>query len=183
MNTIKDFADSFPSPTLHAVNTLTCSFQNYSSIQTKHTPQKVFVMRYRGRALPTQAKTLNFTLLLNVTPHPKIESSPFPSCLTPSRPWLQTTYWKKISAIALREILLNILLVLHIFLITSCLKKSIGIKSNSETLSSRIISPNYSPCIPHLTKKVSPLFILLVAPTMYGLPCPFLQTYRLEETL
>ena len=40
-----------------------------------------------------------------------------------------------------------------------------------------------SPCISHLTKNVSPPFILLVAPTMYGLPCPFPQPYRSRETL
>ena len=50
-------------------------------------------------------------------------------------------------------------------------------------MSSRIISLNYTPCIFHLTKNVLPPFILLAAPTMYGLPYPFPQTYHLGETL
>ena len=47
----------------------------------------------------------------------------------------------------------------------------------------RIISLNYTLCVLHFTKDVSPTFTLLVAPTIYGLPSPFLQTYHLGETL
>ena len=40
-----------------------------------------------------------------------------------------------------------------------------------------------SPCISHLTKNVSPPFILLVVPTWYGLLCPFPQPYCSGETM
>ena len=55
--------------------------------------------------------------------------------------------------------------------------------SQYKTVSSRTISLNHLPCITHLTKNVSPPFILFVAPTMHGLPYPFPQTYHLGETL
>ena len=41
----------------------------------------------------------------------------------------------------------------------------------------RIISLNYTPCIPYLTKNVSSPFLLLLALTMCGLPCPFPKTF------
>ena len=47
-------------------------------------------------------------------PHQKIESSPFPSCLTPSPP-LIADYWKNVSVIAFRQILSEILPMVHIF--------------------------------------------------------------------
>ena len=78
-------------------------------------------------------KIWNLTLLLDISPHHKIESYPFPSCLTLSLPWLQTTYWIKVSLITFRQILPNILLVVHIFsfIITTYLKTFSGIKSLS----------------------------------------------------
>ena len=94
-----------------------------------------------------------------------------PSCLTQSLTWLQTTYWKQVSLTAFRQILPNTLTAVHIFsfIITTYLKKSIGIKSLS--------TKDYTFCIPNLTENVPPPFILLVTPTMYGLPCSFSQTY------
>ena len=55
--------------------------------------------------------------------------------------------------------------------------------SQYKTVSSRTISLNHLLCIAHLTKNVSPPFILFVASTMHGLPYPFPQTYHLGETL
>ena len=39
------------------------------------------------------------------------------------------------------------------------------------------------PCIPYLAKNVSPPFLLLVIPTMYGLPYPFSLPYHLGKIL
>ena len=84
-----------------------------------------------------------------------------------------------------RQVLPKVLPVVHIFsfIITTYSKKKKKKKKKSplelnpsvKRLSSRIISLNHTPCISHLTKNMSPSFILLVAPTMYGLPCPFSQ--------
>ena len=93
LNTIKDLATSFPSLTLHALqifcferNALSHSFQNYYSYQTKQTPQGVL---YWGSGFETNGgtggglshfipKMLNLFLLLDVTPHQKVNSMPHP---------------------------------------------------------------------------------------------------------
>ena len=46
------------------------------------------------------------------------------------------------------------------------------------------LSPWITPlCITYLAKNVSPSFILLVTPTMYGRPYPFHLTYHLGKTM
>ena len=58
-------------------NTLSRSFQNYYSNQTKNTPQGVF---YGGSGFATKGGTGENSELL----HQKIDFSPLPSCFTPS---------------------------------------------------------------------------------------------------
>ena len=156
-------------------NTLSHSFQNYYCNQTKHTPQSVF----NGLS---EFATKGGTGEGSEPPHQKNEPSPFPSCITPSLPWLQTTYWEKVSLISFRQNLLFFACGAHfqcrnhdLFEIVLCPQYKI--------MSSRIISLNYTYCIPHLTKNVPSDIILLLAPTMYELPYPFPQACRLEETL
>ena len=176
MNTIRDFATSFPSVTLHAVNLLLWRkilshyFQSHYSNQTKHTRQGAF---YGGSRFATQGGTGEGS----EPPHQKIESSPFPYSLSPSRSWLQIIYCKK-SLIAFTQILPKILPVVLIFsfIIMAYFKKFIGIKSHSTKLTSIIITLNFTPCIAHLIKNLPPTFILLVVPTIYRLPYPFPQT-------
>ena len=115
-------------------------------------------------------KVLNPSFLLDVTSLQKNVSFPFPSCLTLSLPWLQTSF------IAFRQVQPRSLLVVHIFsfIITTYLKEFIGIKSLN-TVSRRIICLNYTLLYPPYFQKCPPLLIWLVAPTTYGLSCPFLQ--------
>ena len=61
-----------------------------------------------GGESPCKPKSLNFPLLLNITPTKK---------LSPPVPWSQITYWKKNVLIAFRQILSKILLR-HAFSIT-----------------------------------------------------------------
>ena len=115
-------------------------------------------------------KVLNPSFLLDVTSLQKNVSFPFPSCLTLSLPWLQTSF------IAFRQVQPRSLLVVHIFsfIITTYLKEFIGIKSLN-TVSRRIVCLNYTLLYPPYFQKCPPLLIWLVAPTTYGLSCPFLQ--------
>ena len=110
-------------------------------------------------------KISNLPLFLDVTPYWKIEFFCFPLCLTPPLPYLQTTYWKKVSLIAFRQTLPNILPVVNILslTITSYLKK----------LSSWLISLNGTPLCPQSYQNYPPPLILLFVPTSYELPCSF----------
>ena len=110
-------------------------------------------------------KILNLPLFLDVTPYWKIEFFCFPLCLTPPLPYLQTAYWKKVSLIAFRQTLPNILPVVDIlsFRMTSYLKK----------LSSWLISLNCIPLCPPSYQNYPPHLILLFVPTSYELPCSF----------
>ena len=101
---------------------------------------------------------------MNVTPHQKFESSPFPSCLTSSLPWLQITFWKKVSLITFRQILPKSLSVVHIFnfIITNYLKKFPGIKSLSTKQCSAELSPWF-------ISYVSPFYKKRI--TSFHLPC------------
>ena len=68
---------------------------------------------------PWKPKSLNFPLLLDITPTKKIES-----------PWSQTTYWEKVSLITFRQILPKILPEACIFsnIVMTYLKKFVGTK-------------------------------------------------------
>ena len=72
----------------------------------------------------------------------------------------------------------------YIFIITSYLKKLIGIKFFSIKQCQAELSSRFTllvfPTIPKMPPP--PPFLLLVAPTIYGLLCPFPQTYCLGET-
>ena len=157
MNTIKDFVTSFPSLTWHAESLLlwrkilSHSFQNYYSNQSKHTHQGVFLGRSRF-------ETKGGTGEGSWPPH-RIESSPYPSCLTPSFPWLETKYWKKVSLIAFKQILSKILSALYIFrfIIITYLKSFIGI----ESFSTKQCPTELSPWIIH------PLFSILKKFSLY----------------
>ena len=131
------------------------------------------------RALSIHAKIFNPTFLLDVTPHQKIESSLFPLCSIPSFPWLQTTYWKKVSLIHFRKILPKMLLVVHILtvLLSQLIWKS-SLELNPLIQSS--FQQNYLPeLFPlYLTKNVFHRSVLLVVPTRYELSFPFLQTFE-----
>ena len=137
-------------------------------------------------------KILNLTLLLDVTPHQKIESSPFPSCLTPSLPWLQITYWRKVSLIVFRQILSIILSAVHIFssIITTYLKKVIGIKSLSTKQRQAELSPRIIPPVfPILQKMYHFLSSCLLPlpymdfPTLFPKPTIWRKPYRLAKNL
>ena len=114
-------------------------------------------------------KILNLTLPLDVTPHRKIESIPFPSCLTPSPFWLQTTCWKKVSLINFRQILPQILPVAHIFsfIITTYLKNIIGNKS----LTTKQCPAELSPWIMPSVSPILPKMYHLLSSCLVALPC------------
>ena len=113
-------------------NTLTHSFQNHYSKRIHYIPflgfsllgdQDVSIRERIWGGSPWKPKSLNFTLLLDITPNKK---------LTPPVPRSQTTYWKKkVSLIAFRQILSKILPEACIFsnTIMSYLKKLVGTKS------------------------------------------------------
>ena len=74
--------------------------------------------------------------------------------------------------------------MVHIFsfIITAYLRKSTRIKTLGTKQCAAELSPwIVSPVFPYLTKNPPPQFILVIAATMYGLPYPFLQTYRLGK--
>ena len=58
-----------------------------------------------GRVLRSHAQSFEPHPSLGCHSHQKIEYSPFPSCLVPSIPWLQSTHLEKVSLIAFRQIL------------------------------------------------------------------------------
>ena len=116
LNTIKNFATSFPFLSLHAVNLLLWKkilshfFQIYYSNQTKHTPQGVFYtwsgFATRGETgegsphpCPKSSVSSHFCMSF---PTKKLSPLPFLSfSFTPSLPSLQTKYWKKVSLIVI----------------------------------------------------------------------------------
>ena len=124
LNTIKDFASSFPSLTLHAVNLLLwrkiISLTLFKFI-TIIRPSTLLRVLYMGdedlqlreglrRALILPIKNLNPLLFFHASPHPSLDPS----------------------LIAIRYILQKILPVVHIFrfIIMTYLKKVIGIKGS-----------------------------------------------------
>ena len=149
---------------------LSHSFQNYYSSKKKHTPQSILyegirICNWEGLS-PFMHKSLNLILLLDITTHQKIVSLP----------WLQTTYWEKVSLIALRQIKPKILLVVHFFsfIITTYLKTLLGTKSlKYKAVSSRIISLSYDPMYPLFYQKC-PLLSSCVLPNQVWtvLPLP-----------
>ena len=137
-------------------------FQNYYSNQTKHT-------FHGGSWFATKGRTGEDSKLL----HQKIDCYSFLSCLTPSLPLLQTTYWKKVSPIAFRQILPKMLPMVHIFssIITTYLKKFIGIKTLSTKQYPAKLSPWSIPIVFLILSKMFALlwFCLLPPPCM---DCP-----------
>ena len=185
LNTIKDFATSFPSLTLHAVNLLLWK-KIYSVLLFSKLLQYLDQLHSSGCSLcgiriklsPPMSKCLNLVLLLDVTPYQKIESSLFPSYLTPFLSWLQTTYWKKVSLTAFRRILQKVLPVVHIFsfIITTYLKKFIGIKYLITKQCPVVLSPWVIPPVSPILPKIFPLLSSCLLPP----PC---MDYLLDETL
>ena len=109
--TIKGFATSFPSLTLHAVNLLL-----WRKILSLTLLKIIAVIR------PSTLLRVFFMGAQDLQLRQGSESFPFPSCLTPNLLWLQTTYWKKVFLIAFRQILSNILSVVHIFMIKNWIR-------------------------------------------------------------
>ena len=110
----------------------------------------------QDRVLPTHAKNFEPHPSLGCHSPPKIESSPFPSCLTPSlpcRPHIGE------SLIAFRQILTKILPVVHIcsFIITTYLKKFIEVKSISTKQCPAELSPWITPPVSPILLKMFPL--------------------------
>ena len=176
--TIKDFTTSISSLTLHAVNLLLWrkilfllhSFQNYYSNQMKQTP-------HVWSEFATNEGTREDSKIF----HQKIDCYPFPSCLTPFFPWLQTTYWKKVSPIAFRQILPNILTMVHIFsfIITTYLKKFIGIKILSTKQCPAELSPWNIPTI----FLILPKMFLLLSFCLLPPPCMDFPTFSLKPII
>ena len=149
------------------------SFQNYYRNQIKHTP-------HGGSGYTTKERTGEDSEPV----HQKIDCYPFPSCLTPPLPWLQTIYWKKVSPVVFRQILPKILPMVHIFsfIITTYLKKFIGIK----TLSTKQYPPELSPwsiaAIFFILPKMFPLLsFCLLPPSRMDCPTSPPQTYYLGK--
>ena len=124
-------------------------------------------------------------ILLDITPRQKNWVLPFSFMSHPISSLITDHILEKVSLIALIQILLKILSVVHIlsFKIILIWKSSLELNLLVQNSVQQNYVPDLYPCIPNLPKNVSPPFILLVAPTMYGLPCPFPQTYRLWEIL
>ena len=170
LNTIKDFATSFPFLTLNAVNLLlwkkilSHSFQNHYSNQTKHSPtgvlhggggQDLQLREVLRRSLHTHVQNYEPQSSVGYDPHQKVESSLFPSCLTPSLSLIADRILQKISLIALRQMLPKLLPVAAIFsfIITSYLQKFIEIKYLNTKQCPAELSPWIIPLVsPHLNK-------------------------------
>ena len=148
------------------------SFQNYYRNQIKHTP-------HGGSGYTTKERTREDSEPV----HQKIDCYPFPSCLTPPLPWLQTTYWKKVSPVVFRQILPKILPMVHIFsfIITTYLKKFIGIKTLGAKQYPAELSlwsiPTIFPILPKMFHLLS--FCLLSHHVWIALPFP--KTYYLGK--
>ena len=84
------------------------------------------------------------------------ESSRFSSCLTPSLPWLQITYWRKVSLKAFRQILPKMLSLVNIFsfIITTCLKSSLQLNPLIQNSVQQNYLPEFYPMYPHFIKNV-----------------------------
>ena len=149
MNTIKDFATSFPSLTWHAVNlllwkkVLSHSFPNYYRNQTKYILRGAF---YGGSRFTTKGGTSELS--------DKFKQKFCPWC----------TFSQFYDHGYLKELIV----------VNSLITKQSPVELSPWTT---------PPCIPYLAKNVSPPFILLITPTMYGLPYPFPLTYHFGETL
>ena len=105
--------------------------------------------------------------------HQKIECYSFPSCLTPSLHWLQTTYWEKVSLIAIKEILPKIFPMVHIFsfIITTYLKNFIGVRTLSTKQYPAELSPwSIPPVFPILPKMFPLLSFCLFSPSFMDCP-------------
>ena len=136
-------------------NSFSLSFQNHYGNQTKHNPQSV---PYGRSGFAPKGGTGEYC------PHlcPKFWNSLFcwmslltkKVSLSPYLLSLQTTYMKQVSLIAFRQILQYIFHVVHIFsfIITTCLKKLIGIKS----LSAKHCPAEWSPWIIPPASPISP---------------------------
>ena len=136
--------------------------------QTKYTPQGVF---YGRSGFATKRGTGEGS----EPPQQKFGSSPFLSCLIPSLAWLQTTYRKKVSLIVFRQILPNILPVVHIFsfIIMAYLKKFIGIKFLSTKQCPAELSPWIIPPLFPILPKMFPLLLsCLLSPPCMDCPTP-----------
>ena len=172
ITSIKDFTTSISSLSLHAVNLLLWrkthfllySFQNYYSNQIKHTPH-VWSKFATNEETSEDSKTV----------HQKIDCCPFPSCLTPFFPWLQITYWKKVSPIAFRQILPKFLPMVHIFsfIIWTYLKKFIGIKILSTKQYPAELSPWSIPIYSPSCQKCFPSFHFACCPHHVWTSLPF----------
>ena len=75
-----------------------------------------------------------------------------------------------------------VVFIFYSFIITSYLKKLIGIKFFSIKQWQAELSPWFMLLVFPTIPKMFPPFLLLVAPTIYGLLYPFPQTYCLGET-
>ena len=161
-------------------NTLTHSFQNHYSKQTKHPPQAfLFIGRSecptKGRNLEQSTykrQSLNFPLLLDITFSPQFHRKIEP----PYPPFYHRPHiGKKVSIIAFRQNLQNIwfaaCIVSHTLM--TYLKKLVETKSSNTKhcqagLSSRI-KYHVAPFLP----KIFPPFMLLCCPhQVQTVPCP-----------
>ena len=138
---------------------------------------RVFIMGRSGcstkggnwvRGLPASPKMWT-SRSVGYHPHSNIESPP-------SLSWSQTTYWKKVSLIAFRQILPKMLLVARIFSYTIFIylkkldgTKSLNTKQFSAGLSPRII-PQVSPFLPKISP---PLMFLCYTHHVWTVPHPW----------
>ena len=142
MNIIKDFATLFPFLTLHVVSLL---------LWEKIYSLSHFFKNYYS--IQTKHTLQDF----------------FFFCLTPSLSWLQITYWKKISPTDFRQILPNILPVVHIFsfMIMTYLKTFIVIKSLITKQCPAELSSWIIPHISAILPKMFPLRSFCFSPPLF----------------
>ena len=134
----------------------------------------MFFIGDQDRALPTHAPNFKPHPFVGCLSPPKIESSHFPSCLIPSLPCVQATYWKKVSVTAFGQILPKILPVVHIFsfLIMTCLKKSLELSPLLQN-SVNYLPALYRPVAPILPKMFPLLLSCLLPPPCMDCPTHF----------
>ena len=186
-NIIKGFVTSFRSDSLTcykfvALKESILSYTLFKSITVFRQSKllRIFLMGSQDRALPTHAQNFEPHHSVECDSPPKNWILPHPVMPHPISLLIADHILEIVSLIAFRQIVSNLLPLVQIFsfIITTYLKNFIGMKSITTKQFPPEISLNYTPCIPHLIKKFSPCFILLIAPTMYKRSCPFSQTYR-----
>ena len=157
MNAIEEFATSFLSLKLHAVNILIWkkipSLALFKIITASKSSTLLRIVLMRRSGCPTKGRNLGgLPASQKFWTFPFCWMSPQPKKMSPPVPWSHSIYWKKkVSPTAFRQILSNILPEACIFsnTIMTYLKKFIGTKSLDTKqcparLSPRII-PHYPP--------------------------------------